>query len=74
MTSANVKDIEEARRWGRSLMVSGLLMIVLVSLSKIDLTESLIILGASAVLILGGYCLCHLSDDFFTRTSNDGSQ
>jgi hypothetical protein len=47
MTSANVKDIEEARRWGRSLMVSGLLMIVLVSLSKIDLTEALIFLGVS---------------------------
>jgi hypothetical protein len=74
MSTTNVNDIEEARRWGRSLIVSGLLIIILVSLSDLDLTEFLIIMSVAIVMMWGGFCLCRLSDDVFRQISTPRSK
>lgn len=70
MSIPNVKDIEEAQRWGRSLILNGLLIVILVSLTNIDLTEMLIILSVALAMIWGGICLCRFSDDAFSQISD----
>ncbi len=69
MSIPNLKDIEEAQRWGRSLILNGLLIVILVSLTNIDLTEMLIILSVAIAMMWGGFCLCRFSGDAFSQIS-----
>ena len=76
MTTLSVKEIEEARIWGRSLIVNGVLIIILVMFSNLDWAEELTILSFGIVMMWGGTCLCRFSDDAVsqisrTRKAND---
>jgi hypothetical protein len=69
MTTLNVKDIEEARIWGRSLIVNGVLIIILVMFSNLDWAEELTILSFGIVMMWGGFCLCRFSDEAVSQIS-----
>ncbi len=70
MSIPNRKDIEEAQRWGRSLILNGLLIVILVSLTNLDLTEILIILSVAIAMMWGGICLCRFTGDAFSQISD----
>ena len=70
MTTLNVKEIEEARIWGRSLIVNGVLIIILVMFSNLDLAEELTILRFGIVMMWGGFCLCRFSDEAVSQISH----
>ena len=70
MTTLNVKEIEEARIWGRSLIVNGVLIIILVMFSNLDWAEELTILGFGIVMMWGGFCLCRFSDEPVSQISH----
>jgi small neutral amino acid transporter SnatA (MarC family) len=70
MTNPNVKEIEEARCWGRSLILNGLLLIMFVFFLNFDWTEGLIIISIGTVMIAGGFYLCRFSDDALSQISH----
>ncbi len=70
MSIPNRKDIEEAQRWGHSLILNGLLIVILVSLTNLDLTEILIILSVAIAMMWGGICLCRFTDGAFSQISD----
>jgi hypothetical protein len=70
MTNPNVKEIEEAQSWGRSLILNGLLLIMLVLFLNFDWTEGLIILSIGTVMMWGGTCLCRFSDEAVSQISH----
>ena len=70
MTTPNVKEIEVARIWGRSLIVNGILIIILVMFSNLDWTEELTILSFGIVMMWGGFCLCRFSDEAVSQISH----
>jgi len=70
MSTPNVKEIKEARYWGLSLIVNGILLIMFVLFFNFDWTEGLIILCISTVMIGGGFCLCRYSDDALSQISH----
>jgi hypothetical protein len=70
MSIPNNKDVEEAQTWGRSLILNGLLIVILVSFTSLDLTEMLIILSVAIAMIWGGICMCRFSGDAFSHISD----
>lgn len=61
MSIPNDKDVEEAQRWGRSLILNGLLIVILVSFTSLDLTEMLIILSVAIAMIWAAFaCVAFL--------------
>ena len=76
MTTPKDKNIDEARSWGISLTVIGVLIIILVMFSNLDWAEELTIQSFGIVMMWGGFCLCRISDDAVsqilrTRKAND---
>lgn len=62
MKNPKVDVIDEARSWGRSLILSGALAILLVVISTNDWTDSIFIIWIGIAMIWGGWCLCRFSD------------
>lgn len=63
MTNLNNEEkIDEVQSWGRSLIASGLLVIMLVLTSTSDWSEAALILWIGIVMIWGGWCLSRDSD------------
>ena len=70
MSIPNNKDVEEAQTWGRSLILNGLLIVILVSFTSLDLTEMLIILSVAIAMIWGGICIYRFSGEAFSHISD----
>ena len=70
MKTPKVKGIEEARVWGRSLIVNGILIIILVMFSNLDWAEEWTILSFGIVMMWGGFCLCRFSDEAMSQISH----
>jgi hypothetical protein len=62
MKNTKVEVTDEARSWGRSLMLSGALAILSVVISTNDWTNSIFIIWIGIAMIWGGWCLCRFSD------------
>jgi hypothetical protein len=62
MKNTKVEVTDEARSWGRSLMLSGALAILSVVISPNDWTNSIFIIWIGIAMIWGGWCLCRFSD------------
>ncbi len=62
MKNPKVKAIDEARTWGRSLIVSGALAILAVATSTNDWTDSVFVIWIGIAVIWAGWFLCRFSD------------
>jgi general stress protein CsbA len=62
MKNQKVEAIDEARTWGRSLILSGALVILVVATSTNDWTDSIFIIWIGIAVICAGWCLCRFSD------------
>jgi hypothetical protein len=62
MKNQKVEAIDEARTWGRSLILSGALVILVVATSTNDWTDSIFIIWIGIAVIWAGWCLCRFSD------------
>ncbi len=62
MKNPKVATIDEARTWGRSLILSGALAILLVATSTNNWTDSIFIIWIGIAVIWAGWCLCRFSD------------
>lgn len=62
MKNTKVEVTDEARSWGRSLMLSGALAILSVVISTNDWTDSIFIIWIGIAMIWGSWCLCRFSD------------
>ena len=62
MKNSKVEAIDEARTWGRSLILSGGLAILVVATSTNDWTDSIFIIWIGIAVIWAGWCLCRFSD------------
>jgi hypothetical protein len=63
MKNHKVETINEARTWGRSLILSGSLAILLIGTSTNNLTDSIFIIWIGIAVIWAGWCLCRFSDN-----------
>jgi hypothetical protein len=62
MKNEKAEAIDEARTWGRSLILSGAIAIFLVATSTNDWTDSIFIIWIGIAVIWAGWCLCRFSD------------
>jgi hypothetical protein len=62
MKNPKVETIDDARTWGRSLILSGALAILLVATSTNNWTDSIFIIWIGIAVIWAGWCLCRFSD------------
>ena len=62
MKNLKVKAIDEARTWGRSLILSGALAIFLVITSTKNWTDFIFIIWIGIAVIWAGWSLCRFSD------------
>jgi general stress protein CsbA len=62
MKNPKVEAMDGTRTWGRSLILSGALAVLLVATSTNDLTDSIFIIWIGIAVMLAGWCLCRFSD------------
>ena len=62
MKNPKVETIDDARTWGRSLILSGALAILAVATSTNDWTDSVFVIWIGIAVIWAGWCLCRFSD------------
>jgi hypothetical protein len=62
MKNPKAEAIDEARTWGRSLILSGALAILVVATFTDDWTDSIFIIWIGIAVIWAGWCLCRFSD------------
>lgn len=70
MTYPKSEEIDEARSWGRSLIVSGFLVIILVLTSTNNWGDLALFIGMGIAMVWGGWGLCRYSDQAHSKASD----